>query len=140
MATSDYPSHRCSHIATRRFEDFAATVLSLAGLDTPSYMTGQAFLGSKAAPPRTYQYSFRSNFESTGSQPEPDRGIKAARSVFDGRLHYVRSYMPFAPEAAPQSYQWQMPGEGSASDGGFGARLYAGLPRRAVPRRAGAAN
>ena len=84
------------------FEDFAATVLSLAGLDTPSYMTGQAFLGSKAAPPRTYEYSFRSNYES---------GIKPARSVFDGRFHYVRSYMPFAPEAAPQSYQWQMPGE-----------------------------
>ena len=45
------------------FEDFAATVLSLAGLDTPSYMTGQAFLGSKAAPPRKYEYSFRSNYE-----------------------------------------------------------------------------
>jgi hypothetical protein len=85
------------------FEDFAATVLSLAGLDTPSYMTGQAFLGSKAASPRMYEYSFRSNYESGG--------IKPARSVFDGRFHYVRSYMPFAPEAVPQAYQWQMPGE-----------------------------
>lgn len=35
------------------FVDFAPTVLSLAGVSIPAHMQGAAFLGERAAPPRT---------------------------------------------------------------------------------------
>ena len=85
------------------FEDFAATVLSLAGLDTPSYMTGQAFLGSKAAPPRTVRVFVPQQLRAVASSP-PGRSSMGAFTMCARTCRSRR-------RLRRTSYQWQMPGE-----------------------------
>lgn len=70
------------------FIDFAPTVLSLAGLQVPDHMEGQAFLGDQAAPPRQYIYAFRDRMD-----PAPER----KRAVRDKRFKYIRNYRPDLP-------------------------------------------
>ncbi len=70
------------------FVDFAPTALSLAGLDKPDAMQGQAFLGQNTnslSPPRKYVYGHRDRI---------DEAIDLSRSVRDARYLYVRNYMP----------------------------------------------
>lgn len=67
------------------FVDFAPTVLSLAGLETPDYMEGIAFLGAKAGPERTCVF---------GARDRVDEADDLARSVRDGRWLYIRNYQP----------------------------------------------
>jgi hypothetical protein len=68
--------------------DLGPTVLSLAGVDIPSYMQGQAFLGSQAAPPRQYVYASRDRYDESYDM------IRAAR---DQRFKYIRHYRPDLP-------------------------------------------
>jgi N-sulfoglucosamine sulfohydrolase len=70
------------------FIDFAPTMLSLAGLNIPSYMEGQAFLGPKKPAPRRYVYAFRDR-----NDPAPER----IRAVRDKRFKYIRNYRPNLP-------------------------------------------
>jgi arylsulfatase A-like enzyme len=70
------------------FVDFAPTVLSLAGVEVPKSMQGQAFLGAQKADPRKYIYAARDRMDS-----EYDR----VRAVSDGRFKYIRNYMPEKP-------------------------------------------
>ncbi len=81
------------------FEDFAPTVLSLAGIEIPDSMQGQAFFGPKAAPPKTYQFGFRTN---QGPHFDP------IRTVRDQRFKYIRNYIPHKPLKVRQGYQWGM--------------------------------
>ena len=70
------------------FVDFAPTVLSLAGLDKPEAMQGQAFLGQNdttLSQPRQYVYGHRDRI---------DEAIDLSRSVRDNRYLYVRNFMP----------------------------------------------
>ena len=72
------------------FVDFAPTLLSMAGIDIPDYMQGQAFLGEAAGPPREYVYGGRGRMDET---------YECMRTVIDQDYLYVRNYMWHLPYA-----------------------------------------
>jgi N-sulfoglucosamine sulfohydrolase len=81
--------------------DLGPTVLSLAGLATPQQMDGQAFLGRFAkAQGRQLIFAARDRLDS-----EYDR----VRSVYDGRLQYVRNFQPELPRYMDIAYRKQQP-------------------------------
>ncbi len=82
------------------FVDFAPTVLSLAGVELPGHMQGQAFLGSQMAPPRDYAFSFRGRM---------DEKLDMSRSVRDKRYRYIRNYMPHKIYGQYLEYLWRAP-------------------------------
>ncbi len=82
------------------FVDFGPTVLSLAGVQIPESMQGQAFLGAQKAPERKYIYAARDRMDS-----EYDR----VRAVSDGRYKYIRNYMPEKPNYQNIQYRLNNP-------------------------------
>ncbi|MBN7810279.1 sulfatase [Algoriphagus sp. H41] len=82
------------------FVDFGPTLLSLAGVQIPENMQGQAFLGKQKAEPRKYIYAARDRMDS-----EHDR----VRAVSDGRYKYIRNYMPEKPNYQNIRYRLQNP-------------------------------
>ena len=84
------------------FDDFIPTVMSLAGIKKPSYITGKPFMGKYEENPRKYVFMFRTN---TKEHFDP------TRSVYDGRFHYLRNYIPYKIHGLTQSFQWQMPSQ-----------------------------
>ena len=82
------------------FVDFAPTMLSLAGVEIPQHMQGQAFLGPDKAPPRTYVYAARDRMDET---------LDIIRAVRDKRYKYIRNYRPDLPYAQRISYMDEMP-------------------------------
>lgn len=83
------------------FVDFAPTFLSLIGEKTPAHMQGKAFLGPYEAAARKLQYGFRSNQENYHYDP--------CRTVTDGKLKYIRNYLPHKPFCLRNLYQSGMP-------------------------------
>ncbi len=67
------------------FVDIPATILSVAGVEIPAYMQGQAFLGAQQSPPREYIY---------GARDRMDEWFDCRRSVRDKRFRYIRNYRP----------------------------------------------
>jgi N-sulfoglucosamine sulfohydrolase len=68
------------------FEDFAPTVLSLAGMaERPTAMRGKAFLGPQAAEPHSRVF---------GHRDRVDEILDMARSVRSQRFLYIRNFMP----------------------------------------------
>ena len=65
--------------------DFGPTVLNLAGVETPDYMQGRAFLGAGLSEPRDYIY---------GARDRMDERYDIIRSVRDQRYRYIRNYEP----------------------------------------------
>lgn len=82
------------------FVDFGPTVLSLAGVQIPESMQGQAFLGEQRSDPRKYIYAARDRMDS-----EYDR----VRAVSDGRFKYIRNYMPEKPNYQNIQYRLNNP-------------------------------
>ncbi len=70
------------------FEDFAPTVLNLAGIAIPEYMQGTPFLGEKDYPKKQYLF---------GSRSRADDVYDISRSVYNGQYFYVRHFMPYLP-------------------------------------------
>jgi len=68
--------------------DLGPTLLSLAGINIPMHMQGQAFLGDQAAPPRSYIYAGRDRH---------DESYDMVRAVRDKRFKYMRNYYPDRP-------------------------------------------
>lgn len=68
--------------------DLGPTVLSLAGVDIPYHMQGQAFLGPQAAPPRDYVFASRDRY---------DESYDMVRAVRDKRFKYIRNCRPDLP-------------------------------------------
>ncbi|MBN1584586.1 MAG: sulfatase-like hydrolase/transferase [Anaerolineae bacterium] len=68
--------------------DLGPTVLSIAGIDIPRHMQGQAFLGSQAAPPREVIFASRDRYDESYDM------IRAAR---DKRFKYIRNCHPELP-------------------------------------------
>ncbi len=82
------------------FIDFAPTMLSLAGIEPPSWMQGHAFLGRYATESPRYLYGFRGRM---------DERVDLVRSVTDGRYVYLRNYMPHLSQGQHVSYQMETP-------------------------------
>jgi uncharacterized sulfatase len=82
------------------FVDFAPTVLSLAGVEPPSWLEGHAFLGKYSIPPQPFAFGFRGRM---------DEKIDLVRSVTDGRYVYVRNYHPHRIYGQYLNYMFQTP-------------------------------
>jgi uncharacterized sulfatase len=82
------------------FIDFAPTTLALAGVPVPAQMQGQIFLGSKAAPERTYIFAARDRMDETYDR------IRAVRSR---DYKYIRNFEPELPYAQRIAYAEEMP-------------------------------
>jgi len=82
------------------FIDFAPTMLSLAGVQVPSYMQGQVILGEKTAPPRQYIFTHRDRM---------DEAYDLIRGVRDKRFQYIRNFMPRRTYAQNIWYMNKMP-------------------------------
>ncbi len=80
--------------------DLGPTVLSLAGLDIPHHIQGQAFLGPERAPSRDYVFASRDRHDCTYDR------VRACR---DQRFKYIRNYYPEAPRAVWIPYLHQHP-------------------------------
>lgn len=82
------------------FVDFAPTVLSLAGVNIPKQMQGEAFLGQHKVAPRKYVYGFRGRM---------DERYDMMRAVRDKKFKYIRNYMPHRIYGQHLDYLWKMP-------------------------------
>ncbi|MDP6424509.1 MAG: sulfatase-like hydrolase/transferase [Planctomycetota bacterium] len=82
------------------FVDFAATVLSLGGVEVPDYMQGVPFLGASQSAPRRYVHGFRGRM---------DERFDMQRAVRDERYKYIRNFRPHRRWAQHIDYMWQMP-------------------------------
>lgn len=82
------------------FVDMAPTVMSLAGVQPPSYLQGHAFAGKYEAPPQTFLHGFRGRM---------DERYDLVRSVREGRFVYIRNYMPHRIYGQHIGYMFETP-------------------------------
>lgn len=83
------------------FIDLAPTVFSLAGIQPPAYLQGQAFLGEyNSQNERNYIYAAADRF---------DEYTDAIRAVRDKRFKYIRNYRPEQGYYLPISFREQIP-------------------------------
>lgn len=80
--------------------DLGPTVLSLAGIEPPSYMDGKAFLGDYKEETHTYAF---------GSADRFDESTDMCRSVIDGRYVYIKNFMPELPLVYRNQYRENIP-------------------------------
>ena len=82
------------------FIDFAPTILSIAGIEIPSFLQGIAFLGKyKNEEKRDYLFTSSDRFDE-----HPDR----IRAVRDKKFKYIRNYFPENSHALNVAYRRQM--------------------------------
>ena len=82
------------------FVDLAPTLLSLAGIEPPDWMQGNAFAGPHQTEPPKYMF---------GERGRMDERYDLVRSVTDGRYLYLRNYFPHVSQAQRVAYQFQTP-------------------------------
>jgi uncharacterized sulfatase len=82
------------------FVDLAPTVLSIAGIEPPRWMQGQAFAGPFQTDPPPFLF---------GERGRMDERYDLVRSVTDGRYVYLRNYFPHVSQAQHVDYQFQTP-------------------------------
>ncbi|MBN2636327.1 MAG: sulfatase [Prolixibacteraceae bacterium] len=76
-------------------EDLPPTLLSLAGVEIPDYMTGRPILGKQREPARQYIFGCRNRIDES-----PDM----VRTATDGRYFYTREFFQGYPSLALQKY------------------------------------
>lgn len=81
------------------FIDMPKTWLSLTGSEIPKKMQGHIFLGDEKDPEPKYSFAFCGRTDSR---------IDNARSVTDGKLLYIRSYMPYVAWMQTSPFPWRM--------------------------------
>ncbi|MBC8328117.1 MAG: sulfatase [Planctomycetes bacterium] len=99
LAAPDWTPGGLSH-QLLEFLDFAPTVLSLAGIEPPAWMHGDAFLGEHTRPTGDFLHGFRGRM---------DERFDLVRSVTDGRYVYIRNYLPHLPQGQFVDYESQTP-------------------------------
>lgn len=77
------------------FDDLGPTVLSMAGIKAPDYMTGRPFLGKFRGKPRPYVFTSRNRIDETPG---------LTRSITDGRYMFTKVFTPQFPELEFQKY------------------------------------
>lgn len=82
------------------FVDIPATILSLAGVEIPEYMQGQAFMGDQEAEPREYIFAARDRM---------DGQTDCRRAVRDKQFKYIRNYMPEVGAYQPIQFRLNIP-------------------------------
>ncbi|MGC9343480.1 MAG: sulfatase-like hydrolase/transferase [Bacteroidales bacterium] len=82
------------------FVDIPATILSMAGVDIPEYMHGQAFWGDQKAEPREYIFAARDRM---------DGQTDCRRAVRSKKFKYIRNYMPEVGAYQPIRFRLSMP-------------------------------
>lgn len=82
------------------FVDLAPTLMSIIGLEIPSYMQGNAFLGEQQSEAPQYVYMFRGRM---------DARYDMSRAVRDQKYRYIRNYMPHRPHGQFLEYLWRAP-------------------------------
>lgn len=82
------------------FIDLAPTLLSLVGIQPPSHMQGNAFMGAHEAPSQAYLFGFRGRM---------DERYDMVRSVRNSRYIYIRNYMPHKIYGQYLNYMFQTP-------------------------------
>ncbi len=98
-----YPNgYRAGEVDDRlcMFIDIPATILSLAGIQPPAYMQGEALLGKYQQPERDYVFAVRDRF---------DEVVDKCAGVRDHQFQYIRNYMPERSNYLENSYRMQMP-------------------------------
>lgn len=82
------------------FVDFPPTLLSMVGIQAPSYMQGQAFEGVfKAETPRTFIHGHADRF---------DERVDMIRAVRNKRFKYLKNFHPDRPYYLPVAYREKM--------------------------------
>lgn len=82
------------------FIDFGPTMLSLAGVEIPEYMDGQAFLGNQKAEPRKYLHAARDRL---------DLAYDLSRAVRTDQFVYIKNYQPEKPWIMDIEYRYSIP-------------------------------
>ncbi|MEC8320372.1 MAG: sulfatase [Planctomycetota bacterium] len=82
------------------FEDFAPTVLSIAGIEPPDWMDGVAFAGDHARDDDGLAYLHADRMDAVRDR---------TRAVTDGRYRYVRNLMPGRPRLYDVAYAENVP-------------------------------
>ena len=82
------------------FVDFAATLLSIAGIEPPEFMDGEPFLGEYETEPREYIHMYRGRM---------DERYDLSRGVRDQDFLYIRNYMPHRIYGQYLNYLWRAP-------------------------------
>ena len=82
------------------FVDLAPTVLSIAGMEKPSNMQGQAFLGKYKGEENEFVFASSDRF---------DEVYDRKRTVRNKKYKYIKNYKTEVPYALPVSYREQMP-------------------------------
>lgn len=77
--------------------DFAPSILSLAGIEPPSYIQGKAFLGN-------YKLEKKNNYI-FAARDRSDSKYDRVRSVFDGDFRYVYNFEPDKPKYQDLAYR-----------------------------------
>lgn len=81
--------------------DIAPTMLSIAGMDIPDYMQGQAFLGPQAVKePRKYVFAGRDRMDECRDR---------VRSVRDQQFRYIYNFHPELPKYQDIGYRRSLP-------------------------------
>lgn len=86
------------------FVDLAPTLLSIAGIDIPEFMQGNAFLGSQKTVDPEFVYMFRGRM---------DERYDMSRAVRDRKYRYIKNYMPYRIYGQYLEYLWRAPSVGS---------------------------
>jgi hypothetical protein len=98
VAHGDGQASTSAHVVS--FVDFAATMLSLAGMDPPKWGQGKAFDGTFVQAPMGLAFMHADRMDSV-----QDR----TRSVSDGRFRYIRNFMPERPRLYFTAYADNIP-------------------------------
>jgi uncharacterized sulfatase len=83
------------------FVDFGPTVLSLAGIEPPEAIDGDAFLGRYAADDAAFEFAL-------GYADRFDEKYDLTRSLHHDGYHYIRNYQAFYPDSLQNNYRYRM--------------------------------